>query len=58
MPLGPAIKIKNIKNMKVKQTILRCNTRHLQAINPMGLGAPLFDTYLHNCEIEELEEMP
>ena len=44
--------------MKIKQTTLRCNTKYFYGINPMGLGAPLADTYLHNRKLEELEELP
>ena len=29
-------------NMNIKQTNLRCNTKHLQGINPMGIGAPRY----------------
>ena len=27
-------------NMKIKQTTLRCNTKHIQGTNPMVLSAP------------------
>ena len=27
-------------NMKIKQTILICNTKYIQGMNPVGLGAP------------------
>ena len=43
-------------NMKIKQTALICNKKHLQATDPMGLCAPWDDTYLHNCILEELAE--
>ena len=42
-------------NMKIKQTTLRYNTKHLQAINPMVLCAPWEKTYPHNFKLEELE---
>ena len=34
-------------NMKIKETTLRCNIKHVQGIIPMGLGVPLADTYIH-----------
>ena len=44
-------------NMKIKQTTLRCNTKHLQEINPVGLCAPWDYTCLHNCTLEKIEEI-
>ena len=45
-------------NHKIKQTILRCNTKNVQGMNPMGLCDPWDNTYLHNFKLEELEKMP
>ena len=45
-------------NTKIKQTTLRYNTKLLQSVNPMVLCAPWANTYLHNCKIEEIEELP
>ena len=42
VPLGATIKQTNISHMKIKQTSLRCNTKHKEGINMIGLGAPWF----------------
>ena len=41
-------------NTKIKQTILICNTKYLQGVNPMGLGETLANTYLHSYKLEKL----
>ena len=44
-----------ITNIRVKQTTLRINTKRIQGINTMNLGAPWYpsdNTYLHNLKLE------
>ena len=48
----PNIKKTILCQHEIKQTNLRRNTKHMQGINPMGLGATLANTYLHNYKIE------
>ena len=53
-PLGDYKDKQLFTNMKIEQTTIRYDRKKLQAINPMFICAPWYDTYLHNCKLEEL----
>ena len=66
-PMGfyaPWVNYKNkqfFTNMKIKQNILICNKKICKELTQWALvplGAPLYNTYLHSCKLECIEELP
>ena len=60
-PWGDYKNKKIAKNMKIKQTTLKCNTKISKELTQQALvplGTTLDNTYLHNWKLEQPEKLP